>query len=81
MGSFKLIRMLACPQVESTVSNVMLWVLGTAVGGTLGLFAMWSSELAQNPYGLMAVVCAVTFLSGLLIGHQVRKCAGVWVVV
>lgn len=51
-------------QVEATVSQVSLWVVGTAVGGTLGYLAMLDPDLATNPYGLMAIICTYTFLVG-----------------
>eukprot|EP00198_Chlamydomonas_reinhardtii_P010228 XP_001699565.1 predicted protein [Chlamydomonas reinhardtii] len=51
-------------RVEATVSQVSLWVVGTAVGGTLGYLAMLDPDLATNPYGLMAIICTYTFLVG-----------------
>ncbi|KAG2454349.1 hypothetical protein HYH02_001374 [Chlamydomonas schloesseri] len=51
-------------RVEATISQVALWVVGTAVGGTLGYLAMLDPDLATNPYGLMVVICAYTFLVG-----------------
>lgn len=55
-------------QVEATVSKAALWVVGTAVGGTLGYAAMVSSVLATNPYGLMAILMAFTAIVGCLGG-------------
>ncbi|KAG2454348.1 hypothetical protein HYH02_001373 [Chlamydomonas schloesseri] len=51
-------------RVEATVSKVVVWVLGTVIGGTLGYVAMLHAHLATNPYGLMAVICAYTWLVG-----------------
>ncbi|PNH05904.1 hypothetical protein TSOC_007796 [Tetrabaena socialis] len=59
-------------KVEATISKVALWVIGTAVGGTLGYVAMIGTDLATNPYGLMAVICAFTFMVGCLSTHQLR---------
>ncbi|KAG2431908.1 hypothetical protein HXX76_009399 [Chlamydomonas incerta] len=59
-------------RVEATVSQVSLWVVGTAVGGTLGYLAMLDADLATNPYGLMAIICAYTFLVGCASAHTYR---------
>ncbi|KAG2427956.1 hypothetical protein HXX76_011943 [Chlamydomonas incerta] len=52
-------------RVEATVSRVSLWVLGTVVGGTLGFVVMVDTHLAANPYALLTVICAFTFLVGV----------------
>ncbi|KAG2487722.1 hypothetical protein HYH03_013721 [Edaphochlamys debaryana] len=59
-------------RVEATVSKVAFWVVGTAIGGTLGYICMIHTDLATNPYGLMAIICTFTFLVGCLSGHQLR---------
>ncbi len=66
-------------QVEATVSKAVLWVIGTAVGGTLGFIVMVDNDLATNPYGLMAILCAFTFVVGSMSGHQVCVCVCVCV--
>ncbi|KAG2431911.1 hypothetical protein HXX76_009402 [Chlamydomonas incerta] len=60
-------------RVEATISKVSLWVVGTAVGGTLGYLAMLDADLATNPYGLMAIICAYTFLVGCASAHALRS--------
>ncbi len=59
------------PQVEATVSKAALWIGGTVAGAILGYVCMVSSDLATNPYGLMTIICAFTFLVGALATHQV----------
>lgn len=59
-------------QVETTLSKMVLRIGGTAVGGTLGLAAMLSPRLAADPYVLMAIVCAFTFVASALLSPPVR---------
>ncbi|KAG2487709.1 hypothetical protein HYH03_013708 [Edaphochlamys debaryana] len=59
-------------RVEATVSKVAFWVVGTAIGGTLGYICMINTDLATNSYGLMVIICTYTFLVGCLSGHQLR---------
>jgi hypothetical protein len=46
--------------------QVSMWLLGTAVGGGLGLLVMAFEPLATSPVGLMVVLVAFTFCVGLL---------------
>lgn len=48
------------------------WVVGTAIGGTLGYLAMLDTHLATNPYGLMVIICVYTFLVGCTSAHALR---------
>jgi hypothetical protein len=34
---------------------------------------MFQADLANNVYGIMAVICAFTFLVGANVNHQVRR--------
>eukprot|EP00798_Chlamydomonas_sp_ICE-L_P018570 gene18570-25079_t len=51
-------------RVEATWSGVIQWLVGSALGGTLGMLCMLHNGLATNPYALMALICAFTFLVG-----------------
>ncbi|PNW70765.1 hypothetical protein CHLRE_17g733400v5 [Chlamydomonas reinhardtii] len=59
-------------RVEATISKVTFWVVGTAIGGTLGYLAMLDTHLATNPYGLMVIICVYTFLVGCTSAHALR---------
>jgi hypothetical protein len=50
--------------VESTLSRVLLRAVGTVGGGALGLAVMMTPGLNHSPVGIMAVLCAVTFMVG-----------------
>lgn len=53
-------------QVDTTLSKGVLRILTTIAGGVLGYLVMLDRDVATNPYGLMAICCALTFLCGLL---------------
>ncbi|GIL45430.1 hypothetical protein Vafri_2673 [Volvox africanus] len=57
-------------RVESTFSRVALRAGGTLVGGALGLAVMMTPVLNHSRVGLMAIVCAATFLTGCLASHR-----------
>lgn len=46
-------------EVEAAVMRAVLRTTMTAVGGTLGYCAMLNGNLAQNPYWICGIVCAV----------------------
>ena len=43
-----------------------MWLLGTAVGASLGLLVMAFEPLATSPVGLAVILVAFTFCVGLL---------------
>ncbi|GFR43474.1 hypothetical protein Agub_g4558, partial [Astrephomene gubernaculifera] len=57
-------------RVESTLSRTLQRVGGTVCGGAVGLLVLLAKPLARSPVGLMAVVCAVTFLNGCFAAHR-----------
>ncbi|KAL6762043.1 hypothetical protein V8C86DRAFT_715099 [Haematococcus lacustris] len=59
-------------RVESSASKAAMWVLGTALGGTLGFLVMLSPNLATNPYAIMAVMCTFAFLVGSMFTHNYK---------
>eukprot|EP00775_Hariotina_reticulata_P006232 gene6232-6469_t len=56
-------------RVEATVS---FWIIGTAIGGTLGLLAMLHPALATNPFGLAAVIVAFSLVVGSFFPTQFK---------
>jgi hypothetical protein len=52
--------------------QVVMWLFGTVVGATLGFVLMISQAMATSPYGLMAIICAYTFLVALCGQSQFR---------
>ncbi|KAK9819619.1 hypothetical protein WJX72_000333 [[Myrmecia] bisecta] len=52
-------------RVEMTVSKGFLRVLGTLVGGSLGLLVMFDASLATNAVPLAVIVVACTWMAGI----------------
>ncbi|KXZ46178.1 hypothetical protein GPECTOR_46g247 [Gonium pectorale] len=57
-------------RVESTLSRAALRAFGTVMGGLLGLAVMVHPPLAESGPSVLAIVCAVTFLTGSQFGHR-----------
>ncbi|KAK9862353.1 hypothetical protein WJX84_000490, partial [Apatococcus fuscideae] len=53
-----------CEKVEVTLLKGIIRIITTIIGCVIGYLFMLRSNLATNPYGLMALLCVVTFLSG-----------------
>jgi len=53
-------------QVETTNLKGLTRIVTTVIGGVLGYLVMLDSDVASNPYGLMAIICALAFLCGLI---------------
>ena len=53
-------------QVDTTFVKGCLRILTTIIGAVLGFLVMLDTDVATNPYGLMAILCAFGFLCGLM---------------
>lgn len=54
---------------------MVLRLLGTVVGSTVGFAVMYGYTLATNPFGIAAIVAAIALLMGMASTHQYRMAA------
>ena len=45
--------------------RAVIRILATAVAATLGFAVMWKLDVATNPYGLTAIICAWAAICGV----------------
>ena len=59
-------------RVEDTLTKVLSWLVGAAVGGAIGYACVAHLALASNPYALAAIICVFSFAVGFVNGSEYK---------